>query len=147
VKKAMSGVIEHIDAIARQKKRDVLYVEFHCWGGRSNGGRNLMIEGDWRTLPVRNRVIEWLDANGIGWNYCGHFANVNFHMAYIGQIYIDIPYDKTLPDYQKLESFLENPDGTKKFTGIKFCYLSHDVALQNAEHDEPGFWERWAENF
>jgi hypothetical protein len=34
-----------------------------------------------------------------------------------------------------------------KFEGAKFCYLPLAVAMENAHHDEPGFWDRWAENF
>jgi hypothetical protein len=31
--------------------------------------------------------------------------------------------------------------------GVRFYAMSLDHAMDNAEHDEPGFWERWAEGF
>jgi len=143
----MPSVIEYIDAIARQKKRDVLYVQFHRWEETPRGGRKLVTRGDWRTLPARKQIIEWLDANDIGWSCCGQYAILNFEIAYLGQVYIDIPYDKASSEYRKLEAFLENPDGSARIPGASFCYLPYEVAMENAEHDEPGYWDRWAENF
>jgi len=34
-----------------------------------------------------------------------------------------------------------------KIDGVVFCYLPLEMAMKNAHHDEPGFWDRWAENF
>ena len=64
-----------------------------------------------------------------------------------GDIYIDVPFDTDNPVFQKLSSYLETPDGVMKIDGVVFCYLPLDVAMENAHHDEPGFWEHWAENF
>ena len=30
---------------------------------------------------------------------------------------------------------------------VTFFYCPLDKAMENAAHDEPGFWQRWAENF
>jgi hypothetical protein len=143
----MPQIIEHIDAIARKKKRDVLFVTFHKWERDDDGIRMLDAPDDWRTYPPRQRVIEWLDSHDIPWQPCGHFANVRLMMSYAGQIYIDVPYDTSLPAYQLIERFLENPDGTMAIAGAVFCYTTLEEAQKNAEHDEPGFWEAWAEKF
>ena len=53
-------------------------------------------------------------------------------LSYLGQIYIDVPYDITLPEYQKLTLFLENPDGTMRIPGADYCCLTHDAAMKNS---------------
>ena len=34
-----------------------------------------------------------------------------------------------------------------RFDDVKFYIVTLEHAMQNAHHDEPGFWERWADNF
>jgi len=130
-------LIAHIDAIARQKQRDVLYVVF-C--PEQDGSA-------WQRLPVRQQIIEWLTAHGIGWQPCGPIADERVMVGYRGQLYIDLPNDKALPAYQALEAFLENPDGSMRLPQAVFYCLPLDRAMENAAHDEPGFWDRWAEKF
>lgn len=152
----MPMLIEHIDAIARKKQRGVLYLEFHSPISENediedeqsmfNDERN-MLNVVWETLPIRQQIIDWLDAQAINWKPCGHIANTSFMRCYCGQIYIDLPYDTSLPGYQSLEKFFEFPDGKMRFPEVTFCYLSLEMAMVNAAHDEPGFWERWAEGF
>jgi hypothetical protein len=141
----MPMLIQYIDAIARKKGRDVLFVTFPaCEPGplRDRGQRT-----DYQDCTVRNELITWLDRNGIEWEPCGPFANPNRMVSYWGQLYLDVPYDVNDPVYQNLADHLENPDGTGKIDGIQFCYLPYTRAMDNRHHDEPGFWERWAENF
>jgi hypothetical protein len=66
---------------------------------------------------------------------------------YLGQVYIDVPYDESLSEYRELRDYLEHPDGTMRHDGVRFYAMPLDYAMQNAAHDEPGFWERWAEDF
>ena len=132
----MPAVIEHIDAIARRKGRDVLHVIFHT---------SLSRAFDWEAWPARRRIIEWLDAQEIGWMPCGHVASESFMCSYRGQIYIDVPFDETHPAYRRVRDYLEHPDGTMAVEGATFCYYPLDEAMKNAHHDAPGFWERWAE--
>lgn len=141
--------IEHIDAIARQKQRDVLYAAFHPPATSQQEAEKGVMAGefDWRTMPIRQQIIDWLAAQGIDWKPCGHYANVCLMMGYRGQIYIDLPFDAALPAYQKLEKFLELPDGSMRFPEATFFCCPLDKAMKNAAHDEPGFWERWADNF
>ena len=106
-----------------------------------------MPDSAWKALPIRQKIIDWVDAQGIGRQRCGHFADVGSMMGYRGQPYIDLPYDKSCPAFQKLAAFLENPDGTMRYPEVFFIYCSLDKAMENAAHDEPGFRDRWAENF
>ena len=146
----MPQLIEHIDAIARQKQRGVLYVMFDRPASNEDKNEDEILEQedlDWKTLPIRQQIIDWLDAQGIGWQPCGHFADVGLMMGYRGLLYIDVPYYKSLPAYQALQAFLENPDGTMRYPEALFFYCSLEEASKNAAHDAPGFWQRWAENF
>jgi hypothetical protein len=144
----MPNTIEYIDAIARKKQRTVLYILFT--------DPNAPVRDDpiptpppvnWRVLPIRKTIIDWLDANDIEWDLCGDVADTRMMVSYRGQIYIDIPFDLSSPKYQALAEFLEFPDGTSRFPEVGFHYLPLDVAMRNAHHDEPGFWEKWADQF
>jgi len=145
----MPMLVEHIDAIARRKQRDVLYVKFHPPVSANKDDPEIFEphDLDWETLPIRRQIIDWLNAQGIDWKPCGHFANTCLMMGYRGQLYIDLPYDKSLPAYQALEAFLELPDGSMRYPEVTFFLVPLDKAMENAAHDEPGFWERWAEHF
>ena len=134
--------IEHIDAIARKKQRDVLAIHFHPatfyedWGSYN-------FEKD----PNRKRIISWLKKHKIEWQACGEVANENSKCSYLGQIYIDVLFDENDPQYLLVRDYLENPDGTMRDEQVIFCYLPLEHAMRNVHHDEPGFWEKWAENF
>lgn len=137
----MPGLIEHIDAIARSKQRAVLYLEFHPrpyaeW-------RDYRFEDD----AMRTAVLAWLDASGVSWTSCGPFANPCVMAPYLGQVYLDVPYDASLPAYRALLGYLEHPDGSMRHAGVRFYAMPLAHAMQNAEHDAPGYWERWAEAF
>lgn len=141
----MPMLIEHIDAIARSKGRDVLFLDFPQ--EKSDDPFDSFFV-DWDSVPIRQEVIQWLDQNQINWSICGFIADENSMIGgYFGRIYIDVPFDTTDPTYQKLSDYLETPEGEMKLKGVKFCYLPLEMAMRNAHHDEPGFWERWAEQF
>lgn len=137
----MPALIEHIDAIARRKQRAVLYLEFHPQSYAQ--WRHYSYEDD----ATRTAILAWLDAQAVGWSSCGPYANPNLQVPYLGQIYLDVPYDERLPDYCALRDYLEHPDGSMRHAGVRFYALPLEYAMKNAEHDEPGFWERWAEQF
>ena len=137
----MPRLIQHIDAIARAKEREALYLEFHPLA-RSEW-RNYRFDDD----PVRSDILAWLDAHGVAWAACCPFADPGRMPPYLGQVYLDVPYDEALPEYRKLRDFLELPDETMRHPGVRFFVMPLDHAMQNAEHDEPGYWERWAESF
>lgn len=146
----MPLLIKHIDAIAREKQRGVLFVAFRPDNEEGQADEDFSIfppSVNWKNLESRKQLIAWLDANEISWLPCGEVANINLMVSYQGQLFIDVPFDTSIPKYQKLADYLENPDGSMRHPGINFYFLSLDVAMKNKEHDEPGYWERWAENF
>ena len=61
--------------------------------------------------------------------------------GYMGDIYLDIPYDKDLPLHQELEAYLQYSDDRMRFDNVMFLYMPLDLAMKNAEQDEPGFFE------
>ena len=140
----MPFLIDHIDAIARLKGRDVVYVIFPaCANWFDIDAPNI----DWENYASRNAIISWLNENRIGWVPCGNFANENLMESYAGQIYIDVPFDPDDETYRKVQEFLENPDGTAKFEGAKFWYVPLAMAMKNKHHDEPGFWDEHAKGW
>lgn len=139
----MPQLIEHIDAIARRLGRDVLFVSFPACDPFQFDSKT----ADWETHAPRRQVVEWLDTNGIAWQPCARIADENAMVGYSGDIHIDVPSDPDDPVYQKLSAFLEKPDGTPAIEGVIFYLLPLDVAMKNRHHDEPGFWDQWAERF
>jgi hypothetical protein len=132
-------LIEHIDAIARAKQRDVLFLTFTRDGKRD--------PGKYAQNESRIQILRGLDEMEIRWEPCGEIASEYRWASYDGSVYIDVPFDTLDPLYQKLAAFLEYPDGTMRFPDTRFFVLSLDVAMKNAHHDEPGFWDTVAENF
>jgi hypothetical protein len=130
-------LLEHIDAIARQKQRDVLFITFFT-------DENPF--PDYKNLPIRSQIIEWLDDQKIDCMPCGEWADENSITSYRGTIYINIPYDEENQDFKKLQGYLEHPDGTMRYSA-HFCVVSLSEAMKYAYHDEPGFWDEWAETF
>lgn len=148
----MPELIDHIDKIARDKKRDVLFLTFHDKAFKDINEDNScgfpdFPDFDYHKCEPRQKVMEWLVANNIPFSPCGLVANEYSIVPYLGQIYIDVPFDENNPTYQKVRDFLENPDGTMKIDGARFCYYTLELAMKNAHHDELGFWDRWAEKF
>lgn len=135
----MPQLLEHIDAIARKLKRDVLYLEF-LKAQRPH-------RADYRSLEIRSRIMQWLDNQGIEWCECGQFASETVMRSYAGEIFINVPFDEANDQYRKVQAFLEYPDGSIRFEDVRFYVVSLQLGMKNAHHDEPGFWDRWADNF
>ena len=143
----MPQLIEHIDAIARKKQRDVLFIRFSDPLDLGDDWDEPPNSWDWKSSTVRQTVINWLEKCPIGWRPCGDVASTNCMTSYAGHIYVDVPFDGADPVFQQLVSYLENPDGSMRSPGVLFCGLALQDAMKNAHHDEPGFWDRWAETF
>jgi hypothetical protein len=138
----MPQIIEYIDAIARDKNRGVLYVQF----GPEDGGVKLF-EYDYHKDTVRAEFLQWLDQQGIAWKKCGPFVTGDFCFGYLGDIYIDIPYDEGNEQYQLVRDRIENPDGTMRDEEkLRWYFLPLEYAMKNAHQDEPGYWDRVGEN-
>jgi hypothetical protein len=135
----MPLIIEHIDAIARKKQRTVLYIAFYP-------EKNWLIY-DFEKDRRRKGVLKWLKDHNIHWQECGFVASESSMLPYLGNIYIEVKFDENDVEYQLVRDYLENPDGTPRHKRVRFYYLPLDIAMKNAHHDEPGFWDKWAETF
>jgi len=144
---AMVMLVEHIDKIARSKARDVLYLRFAnpALSPDAVGRLDLPRRLDWESHVSRQSIVRWLDANAVPWCPCGPVATTDAVCDYQGQIFIDMPFEPGSTGFRTLSDFLETPTGESKWPGVRFCVLPLIVAVKNAGHDEPGFWERWAE--
>ncbi|MDL2358145.1 MAG: hypothetical protein QFF03_23080 [Pseudomonadota bacterium] len=134
-------LLQHIDAIARARQRAVLYLEFHPEERASAAAYRY--ERD----VARDQLLTWLDTHGIIWQPCGPWANIRRMESYRGQVYVDVPFDETLPLYCLLRDALEHPDGSMKLASVRFMLLTLARAMENADHDAPGFWDQWADTF
>ncbi|MFM0185564.1 hypothetical protein PQR25_07220 [Paraburkholderia nemoris] len=135
----MPQLLEHIDAIARKLKRDVLYLEF------LKAKRPHRV--DYQRLESHSRIVQWLESEGIDWCECGPLASETVMRSYAGEIFINVPFNETDDQYRKVQAFLEYPDGTMRFDDVRFYVVTLQLAMENAHHDEPGFWDHWADNF
>jgi hypothetical protein len=133
----MPQIIECIDTIARRKGRDVLFLSFReCFPFNEKYVRHDDSE-------VRLRVIAWLDRAGISWQECVFPGFFN----YVGDIYLDVPFDTASAEYRRLAEFLETPDGKMKIEGVSFYCLTFEEAMKYKHHDDPGYWEKQAEEW
>ncbi|WP_244815346.1 hypothetical protein [Caballeronia sp. Lep1P3] len=119
----------------------MLYLSFPRAESRAEGRQR------YEEIESRELIIAWLDEHGVGWLPCGHFASEKALRSYAGQMYLDVQYDLEDPAYQSVQTFLEFEDGAMRFDDVRFWIVPLAQAMENAHHDEPGFWERWADDF
>ena len=134
----MPMLLKHIDKIAREKQRGVLFVSFDI---------DPFSDETYEDFAPRKELMAWMEAHDIPFEPCANLASDTITMGYMGELYIDIPMDENDPRYQLLTHHLEHEDGTIKIDGIEYFYLPLEVAMKNAHHDEPGYWERIMEDF
>lgn len=131
----MPLLIESIDAIARQKQRDVLYVSFEAVDAEEDE-LDSFLSRDWREDPCRQQVCQWLTEQQIPWMPCMPRDDDEVMFEYEGSIYIDVPFAIEDPQYQKVQQYLEYPDGRMRYPGIHFYYLPLSQAMQHADENQ-----------
>ncbi len=130
----MPQLIQHLDTLAIQKQRDVLAVHFP----------ELIFEFEpvRDTYSKRNQVIEFLEAEGIGWLPCAEPRSDKGVLlaGYLGMIYVDVPFDTESPQYQIVQRRLEHPDGTLRDPSVRFLCLplarAIEIQKRLGEHGE-----------
>ena len=115
----MQPALQHIDAIAREKNRDVLFVHFENFE-----------EDDQNDDPIRSIVLAWLEDHEIAYEPCMGLEQEGYVDTYSGDIYIHLPFDETDPTYQKLSEYLEDDEGNMMLDGVLFFVLSLETALE-----------------
>jgi len=134
----MPQILKHIDKIAREKNRDVIFIDFN---------RKIFPSYKYSEYDERNKLLEWLKNNNIPYSKCGPIASEEGWESYRGQLYLDVPIDDKNDKYQLICDHMDDQDGLFKIPGVESWIFPLEVALKNKHHDEPGFWDRWAENF
>ncbi|WP_425878844.1 hypothetical protein [Acinetobacter sp. TWP2-2-3] len=115
----LSQLLKHIDAIAREKNRDVLFVHFDHY-----------VHPDRDANSVRQMLIGWLEQQGIVYMPCLGVDQTVHSEIYLGGLYLDVPFDLHHKTYQKLSEYLEDEQGNMKIEGIQFFVLSLALALE-----------------
>ena len=134
----MPQILKTIDQIAREKQRDVLLVTFHK-EGISLFNDNFSYE----ECDERKVLIQWLDENRINFQESFGFAPGAMMMDYWGQIYLDVPYDESNPQYQLLSQYLEHPDGSSKIPDVRLYALKLELAMKYKDDDDPEIGDEW----
>lgn len=115
----LSQLLQHIDAIAREKNRDVLFVHFEDY-----------VHSDQDTNSARQQFIGWLEQQNIRYMPCLGIEPSVRSEVYSGGLYLDVPFDLQHKAYQKLSEYLEDDQGNMKIKGIQFFVLSLGLALE-----------------
>ena len=121
----MADIIDHIDEIARQRKRDVAGIFFQLDLDQPFEPQMKHIE------QIRAQIIEWLDARGIAWLPCFDFFDGDIDPFYKGDIYVDLPVDPRNDLFAELTRMLENADETPRIEGVNFRFYRYSQALEN----------------
>lgn len=139
----MPLLLQHIDAIAREKKRDVLFLGFGLRDEQHVDFDDYEPDAD----PARRDVMAWLVEHQISHQLCANVANVNCMGGWRGEIYLDVPADPQDAQYQTLSDYFETSDGVSRIPCVRLYLLPLALAMKNAHHDEPGFWEEQAKSW
>lgn len=115
----MPELLKHIDAISREKNRDVLFIHFENYE-----------EDDKGDDPIRSIVLAWLEDHEIEYHACMGLEQEGYVDTYAGDIYIDLALDETDPRYQELSEYLEDDEGNMRLDGVLFFVLSLETALE-----------------
>ena len=115
----MPQLLQHIDAIAREKNRDVLFVHFEDYE-----------ENEQNPDSNRQDVLSWLEQNNIPYEKCTGLEEEGSIDSYWGDIYIDVPFDLDNEQYQILSDYLEDEEGVMKIEGVYFFVLYLETAIE-----------------
>ncbi len=124
----MPQLMQHIDAIAREKNRDVLFVHFENYEHEN---------AEAESYHLRQNLMEWLQQRQIAFAPCMGIEQPGVIESYSGDLYIDVPFDAANPSYQVVSEHLEDTEGNMKIPGVLFFVLSLETALEiEADREE-----------
>lgn len=149
----MSRILKTVDQIAREKQRSVLFVTFHKEDIKIFDFEDIDLDNDddevidlddddefdYEQCDKRKVFIQWLDENDISFQECFGFEPGAMSMSYLGQIYIDVPYDESNPQYQLINQYVENPDGSLKDPDVTLYCLPLEMAMEYKHLDDPEY--------
>jgi len=139
----MTRILKTLDQIAREKQRNVLFVTFHKEDINifdDEGDDEIDLDDDYEQCDKRKAFIQLLDENHISFQECFGFEPGVMSMSYLGQIYLDVPFDESNPQYQLINQYVENPDGSLKDPDVALYCLSLEMAMEYKHLDDPEYW-------
>jgi hypothetical protein len=80
--------------------------------------------------PRIRETLEWLDSQNIGYELTGLFSDSGLLSGYSGVYYIDIPFNTTNDNYQKLEEYFEDGVGNMKVDNKIFMYVTLEFCTE-----------------
>lgn len=126
----MPAIISYIYDIVIENNRGALFISFH-----KDLKATELIRFRYQDHTPRTEFIDWLEHQKI--NYSP--AALDYY-NYLGELYVDVPYDPNDPSYKVLSEHLETEDGHSKIEGVYFYYLPLENALeikkQHHEYDD-----------
>ena len=115
----MPQIIDYIDVITREKKRDVLFLTF-----------SKRIFFNYKRSTLRKRILAWLDQNNIQYEKFMAVTSDKGDCMYLGEIYLDVPFDTENEQYKKLVNYLEDDKGVVKHRNVGFYIYPLESALK-----------------
>jgi hypothetical protein len=121
----MAALFYHIDEIARTRKSDVLWIAF-------DAPKLCSLERmPKRLFQRRAKIISWLEQRKIGYEACFAFFGGALEEPYRGDLFIDLPINRSDQNFVDLQAMLEHSDGSPRVEGIFFYELPLKVARKN----------------
>ena len=121
----MPYLMHHIDEIARQKKRNIIFVKF-------TRVETISVEKHLKKIePRRKMIIKWLSNRKIKWQPCYDVFRGHIELPYDGHLYIELSVDKRDHTYLEFCKLLENEDETPKFKGVSLWIFRYSDGRKN----------------
>ncbi len=120
----MPQLIGTIDAIARERQRDVLYA-------RAPPSADLLFDHKWERAAGRVALVEFLTAHKmIRWEECMDWNSGVLVAPYDGSLFIDLPVNVTNEQFQAVCAILEYPNGRPRFSDYRLYVFPLFLALR-----------------
>lgn len=94
----MPQLICNLHDIAIERHSEVLAVTFN---------NTHALKYKYKLDPKRNELIDWLNKSGISFEP----VVMQYSFSYLGDLFVDIPYDPKDPLYMELQNRIEDQDG------------------------------------
>jgi hypothetical protein len=122
----MKKGIKHLDEYCAIAKKDIIYVTFHPKDqDDTNAFHNATNKYDYKSDATRDKVLSDLTEMGFVYLPCYSTCRIDSQGEWRGEVVLGVDYDETDSQYQELEQYFENDDGTMKIESVRFCYFPH----------------------
>ena len=120
----MPQLIQYLDEIARDKKRDILFLRF---------AKDMFF--NYERSRIRKRILAWFDQNAIPYEECMEGTSDKGGGWYLGEVYLDVPFDTENEQYKRLAAYLEDDKGKVKHRNVGFYIYPYASAINIVPRD------------